>query len=40
MTTYPLAPDFQLNDFNGNPIRLADYRGQKNVVLAFMRGFM
>ncbi len=34
------APDFTLNDFRGNPVRLASYRGRKNVVLVFNRGFM
>jgi peroxiredoxin Q/BCP len=34
------APDFELEDFNGNPVRLSDFRGQKPVVLAFLRGFM
>ena len=30
-----VAPDFTLNDTQGNPVRLADFRGKKNVVLAF-----
>jgi cytochrome oxidase Cu insertion factor (SCO1/SenC/PrrC family) len=29
------APDFTLNDTNGTPVRLSDFRGKKNVVLAF-----
>ena len=29
------APDFALPDQNGRTIRLADYLGQKTVVLAF-----
>jgi len=29
------APDFVLNDQNGHPARLSDYRGKKTVVLAF-----
>ena len=33
------APDFVLEDFTGRPVRLFDYRGQKNVVLVFNRGF-
>jgi peroxiredoxin len=34
-----LAPDFTLQDTQGNKIRLGDYRGQKHVVLVFTRGF-
>jgi peroxiredoxin (alkyl hydroperoxide reductase subunit C) len=33
------APDFVINNFNGQPVSLADYRGKKHVVLAFLRGF-
>ena len=33
------APDFKLFDFYGRPIRLSDYRGSKNVLLVFNRGF-
>jgi cytochrome oxidase Cu insertion factor (SCO1/SenC/PrrC family) len=29
------APDFTLEDQNGEPHTLHDYRGKKNVVLAF-----
>ena len=29
------APDFSLTDQNGNTVSLADYRGKKNLVLAF-----
>jgi peroxiredoxin Q/BCP len=29
------APDFVLNDQNGRPVRLIDFRGKKSVVLAF-----
>jgi len=39
ITPGELAPDFELNDIKGNPIRLSDLRG-KPVVLAFLRGFM
>jgi len=35
-----LAPDFELTDVQGNTIRLSEYRGGKNIVLAFLRGFM
>jgi hypothetical protein len=33
------APDFTLPDAAGRPVRLADYRGQKPVVLVFYRGY-
>lgn len=33
------APDFTLADYTGNPVRLADFRGKKNVLLVFNRGF-
>ena len=29
------APDFTLNDQNGRPVSLADFRGQKSVVVYF-----
>jgi peroxiredoxin len=34
------APDFVLNDLSGRPVRLSDYHGRKNLILAFLRGFM
>ena len=34
------APDFELNDINGNPVRLSSFRGKKPVLLAFLRGFL
>lgn len=33
------APDFTLNDFRGEAVRLSDYRGRAHVVLVFNRGF-
>jgi peroxiredoxin len=33
------APDFTLTDFNGNKVSLSDFRGSKNVLLVFNRGF-
>jgi peroxiredoxin len=35
-----LAPDFELLDVNGRSVRLSSYRGEKVVLLAFLRGFM
>ena len=29
------APDFELNDQTRSPVRLSDFRGQKNVLLVF-----
>jgi len=34
------APDFTLSDVNDKSVRLADFRGRKNVVLVFNRGFL
>ena len=34
------APDFSLSDLKGNQVRLSDFRGDKIVVLAFLRGSM
>lgn len=39
ITPGDLAPDFELEDVEGEHVRLSDYRG-KTVVLAFLRGFM
>ena len=33
------APDFTTTDSEGRTIRLADYKGKKNVFLVFNRGF-
>ena len=33
------APEFSLRDFSGVPVNLSDYRGEKNVLLVFNRGF-
>ena len=40
ITPGELAPDFELEDTNGNLVRLSDFRDDKVVVLAFLRGFM
>ena len=33
------APDFELADYTGQPVRLSNFRG-RNVLLVFNRGFM
>jgi peroxiredoxin len=33
------APDFSLEDFKGQKIRLSDFKDQRNVLLVFNRGF-
>ena len=33
------APDFELADYTGKPVRLSQFRG-KNVLLVFNRTFM
>jgi peroxiredoxin len=33
------APDFTLADFNGNLVRLSDYKGKNHVMLVLNRGF-
>jgi peroxiredoxin len=34
------APDFELKDFEGRAVALADFRGKKHVFLVYNRGFM
>lgn len=33
------APDFTMPDLAGEPVSLSDYRGHRNVLLVFNRGF-
>ena len=33
------APDFTLQDYEGNEITLSDFEGEKCVLLVFNRGF-
>lgn len=40
LTPGELAPDFEINDYHGRLVRLADFRGKQPVVLYFLRGFL
>jgi cytochrome oxidase Cu insertion factor (SCO1/SenC/PrrC family) len=33
------APDFTLEDQDGKPVTLSNYRGKKTIVLVFYRGY-
>jgi peroxiredoxin len=35
-----LALDFELADVRGETIRLSQFKGERNVVLVFLRGFL
>ena len=35
-----VAPEFSLADYRGNIVKLADFRGRKNVLLVFNRTFV
>ena len=34
-----IAPDFEMPDYNGKKIHLAEFYQRKNVLLVFNRGF-
>jgi peroxiredoxin len=34
------APDFTLTDYQGNQVRLSQFKGRKHVLLVFNRGFV
>jgi peroxiredoxin len=36
---YKIAPNFNASDTEGRSIRLSEYKGKKNVMLVFNRGF-
>lgn len=40
MKELPIAPQFELPDSNGDIVGLSQFKGQKNVVLVFLRSFM
>jgi peroxiredoxin len=33
------APNFTLQDYQGQTVQLSDFRGKQNVLLVFNRGF-
>lgn len=33
------APEFELQDYKGNTVRLSDFKGKANVLLVFNRTF-
>jgi len=33
------APDFSLEDFSGETVKLSDFKGRVNILLVFNRGF-
>ena len=35
-----IAPDFELRDTQGQPVRLSSFRGKHPVVLVMTRGFI
>lgn len=35
-----IAPEFALEDYRGQMVRLSDYHQQKHVILVFNRGFV
>jgi peroxiredoxin len=35
-----LAPDFELEDLNGEMFKLSDFRGQSNILIVLNRGFV
>ena len=34
-----MAPNFSVNDSEGRKVQLSDYKGKKNIMLVFNRGF-
>ena len=34
-----VSPDFTLDDYQGNAVTLSQFKGDKNVLLVFNRGF-
>jgi peroxiredoxin len=40
VTLNTAAPDFELEDFNGQAFKLSNYLAKKNVILIFNRSFL
>lgn len=34
------APDFDVNDFQGNKFTLSQFKGKKNILIVLNRGFV
>jgi cytochrome oxidase Cu insertion factor (SCO1/SenC/PrrC family) len=34
------APDFEMEDFNGNEFKLSNFKGKKNILIVLNRGFV
>lgn len=34
------APDFEMEDYNGNMFKLSDFIGQSNILIVLNRGFV
>lgn len=39
VTLYTPAPNFTLQNLQGEPVQLSDFRGKSHVFLVFNRGF-
>ena len=35
-----IAPDFELEGFTGNKLKLSDFRGKSNILIVLNRGFV
>ncbi len=34
------APDFEIEDFKGNKLKLSSFRGKSNILMVLNRGFV
>jgi len=35
-----VAPDFEIEDFNGNKFKLSSFKGRSNILIVLNRGFV